>query len=266
MRGSPEIIKENRHVSGANAAHAWITGASTGLGRALALKLSREGWHITATARDAEKLEALALESPKRNVEALPLDVTDRSSVSDAVGRLAGDRPIDLAVLNAGTHSEVHVAKLSADTFRGLVELNLMGTVNCLEAILPPMLERRSGHIAIVASVAGYRGLPTAAAYGMTKAGLINMAEALQPELAQHGIKLQIVNPGFVRTPLTDRNTFNMPFLMEADAAAEAFHRGLMSDRFEIVFPRRFAYLMKLLRLLPNTLALRLTGRLVASR
>ena len=138
-----------------------------------------------------------------------------------------------------------------------------MGTVHCLEAVLPDMLSRRAGHIAVVASLAGYRGLPTAAAYGMTKAGLINMAEALQPELAASNVKLQIVNPGFVRTPLTDLNTFPMPFLIDADKAAEAFYKGLQSNRFEIVFPRRFAYLMKAFRLMPYGLALRLSKRLV---
>ena len=125
------------------------------------------------------------------------------------------------------------------------------------------MIGRREGRIAVVASVAGYRGLPTAAAYGMTKAGLINMAEALKPELDGHGVTIQVVNPGFVRTPLTDRNPFPMPFLMEPDAAAEAFYRGLQSNRFEIIFPRRFAYLLKVLRLLPAPLAFAVTRRMV---
>ena len=125
------------------------------------------------------------------------------------------------------------------------------------------MIERRAGRIALVASLAGYRGLPTSAAYGMTKAGLINMAEALKPELERVGIQLQIVNPGFVRTPLTDRNPFPMPFLMEPEDAAAAFYRGLQSDRFEIVFPRRFAAILKVLRCLPASLAFAVTRRLV---
>jgi short-subunit dehydrogenase len=132
-----------------------------------------------------------------------------------------------------------------------------------LEALLPAMIERRGGRVAIVASVAGYRGLPTSAAYGMTKAGLINMAEALKPELDGYDVRLQLVNPGFVRTPLTDKNPFPMPFLMEVEDAAEAFYRGLRSDRFEIVFPRRFAYLLKVLRCLPAPLAFAVTRRLV---
>ncbi len=262
MHGSAQPLNTTDDPNVRNdAGHAWITGASMGIGRALALRLAQAGWQVTATARGTEKLTALTEEASR--ITPRPLDVTDREAVAKAVPDLDADRPIDLAVLNAGTHGEVAAATLSANTFRDLIELNLMGTVHCLEALLPQMLDRRRGHIAIVASVAGYRGLPTAAAYGMTKAGLINMAEALQPELANHGVKLQIVNPGFVRTPLTDRNSFKMPFLMEPDAAAEAFYRGLMSDRFEIVFPRRFAYLMKLLRIMPNAVALRVTRRLV---
>ena len=151
----------------------------------------------------------------------------------------------------------------SVEDLRKLIELNLIGTANCLEAILPVMLSRGEGQIAIVSSVAGYFGLPTSAGYGATKAGLINMAEALQPELKQAGVKLQIVNPGFVRTPLTDKNPFPMPFLMEVDDAAEAFYRGLTSNRFEIVFPRRLAWLLRLLRLLPYRLSLSMTRRLV---
>ena len=246
----------------------WITGASSGLGRALALKMAAEGWRVAASARNQDQLQAvaaLASAFPGR-IEAFPLDVTDRTAVQATVARILEDLgPPDVVVLNAGTHKPTPVAKLAADDFRLLVELNLMGTLHCLEAILPPLRQRRAGKIAIVASLAGYVGLPLAGAYGMTKAGLINLAEALQPELRAEGVALQIVNPGFVRTPLTDRNPFHMPFLMEVEAAAEAFYRGLQSDGFEIVFPRRFAYLLKLLRTLPYPLALAITRRLLPS-
>ena len=246
----------------------WITGASSGLGRALALKMAAEGWRVAASARNQDQLQAvaaLASAFPGR-IEAFPLDVTDRTAVQVTVGRIVEDLgPPDVVVLNAGTHKPTPVAKLAAEDFRLLVELNLMGTLHCLEAILPSLRQRRAGKIAIVASLAGYVGLPLAGAYGMTKAGLINLAEALQPELRAEGVALQIVNPGFVRTPLTDRNPFHMPFLMEVEAAADAFYRGLQSGGFEIVFPRRFAYLLKLLRTLPYPLALAITRRLLPS-
>jgi len=197
-------------------------------------------------------------------IRAYRLDVTDSAAVASTIEAIEQDMgPIAQAVLNAGTHRPVHAAGLTAAAFQELAALNLMGRVHCLEALLPNMIARRGGRIAVVASLAGYRGLPTSAAYGMTKAGLINMAEALKPELDGYGIQLQLVNPGFVRTPLTDKNPFPMPFLMEVEDAAEAFYRGLRSDRFEIVFPRRFAYLLKILRSLPAPLAFAVTRRLV---
>jgi NAD(P)-dependent dehydrogenase (short-subunit alcohol dehydrogenase family) len=243
----------------------WITGASSGLGAALACRLARAGSTVAVSARRQDKLAALAAEAkgPGKLVP-VPLDVEDPEQLRAAVERIEQDLgPIGQAVLNAGSHRPVDPRALALDDFRKLVEVNLMGTVNCLAAVLPPMLARGRGRIAIVASVAGYRGLPTAAAYGMTKAGLINLAEALRVELAPCGIIVQVVNPGFVRTPLTDRNKFPMPFLMEPETAAEALFRGLRSDRFEIAFPRRFIWIMKLLRCLPAPLAFAVTRRLL---
>lgn len=245
---------------------AWITGASSGLGRALARRMAADGWRIAASARGAEALADLAASAVdlEGEIHAYPLDVTDPAAVTDALISIEQDLgPIGQAVLNAGTHKPVRAATFATSDFRDLTALNLMGTVHCLEALLPGMIARRGGGIAVVASVAGYRGLPTSAAYGMTKAGLINMAEALKPELDRYGVHLQLVNPGFVRTPLTDKNPFPMPFLMEVEDAAEAFYRGLCSERFEIVFPRRLAYLLKLLRCLPASLAFAVTRRLV---
>ena len=243
----------------------WITGASSGLGAALARRLARDGRQVAISARGAEALEkvAAAAEGPGR-LHPMPMDTTDESATLDAVDAIERSiGPIGQAVLNAGTHQPVDPRAVDPADFRKLVEVNLMGTVNCLAAVLPPMLARQKGRIAIVASVAGYRGLPTAEAYGMTKAGLINLAEALRVELASSGILVQVVNPGFVRTPLTDRNSFPMPFLMEPEDAAEAFFEGLRSDRFEIAFPRRFIWMMKLLRCLPAPLAFAVTRRMI---
>jgi short-subunit dehydrogenase len=243
----------------------WITGASTGIGRAVALRLARAGHLVVASARSADALDALGREevAPGR-IEALALDITNAAAVAVAAERIESIiAPISLALLNAGSHRPVYADKFDAADFRELAELNLFGTVNCLAALLPRFIARKSGHIAIVASVAGYSGLPTASAYGMTKAGLINMAEALRPELEPLGIKLQIVSPGFVRTPLTDRNEFPMPFLIEPEDAAAAIERGLASSHFEIAFPKRFALIMKLLRLLPYRLFFAITQRLL---
>lgn len=228
--------------------------------------MAREGWQVAASARRSDKLaelERAAADIPG-SIHPVPLDVTDAPATTTAIAEIEKSLgPIDQAVLNAGTHKPVRATALDIEDFRSLVDLNLMGTVNCLAPLLQRMTARGNGRIAMVASLAGYRGLPTSGAYGMTKAGLINLAEALRPELDGHGVTLQIVNPGFVRTPLTDRNDFPMPFLMEADDAAAALYQGLHSNRFEIAFPRRFAYMMSVLRILPAPIAFALTRRLV---
>lgn len=243
-------------------ANIWITGASSGLGEAVARAAVAAGHPVVASARSADKLERLAAELS--GLKAAPVDTTDRGAVGSAVAAIEADAPIDVAVLNAGTHIPVDPSAFDAGAFRTLTEVNLMGTVHCLEAVLPHMIRRGAGHIAIVASVAGYVGLPTAAGYGMTKAGLINMAEALKPELEKHGVTVQVVCPGFIDTPLTRKNDFPMPFLMKPEAAAKALLDGLRSDRFEIVFPRRMAWTMWLMRHLPYKGLFAATRRIAA--
>ena len=240
----------------------WITGASSGIGRALALRLAGQGRLVVASARSADKLEALAAESEPLSggIVAWPLDVTDAEAVGQAVPAIeAAHGAIVQAVLNAGSHQPMAAREFSSAALRKLVELNVFGAAHCLEALMPRMLERRAGRIAVVASVAGYCGLPTAGAYALTKGGLIKLCEALRPELAEAGVVLQVVNPGFVKTPLTDRNDFDMPFLMEVEDAARAFAKGLESDRFEIVFPAAMHWSMRLLRFLPYGLFFRVT-------
>lgn len=239
----------------------WITGASMGIGEALARRLAAEGAEVIASARSAEKLEALAAGSGGRLVP-WPLDVTDHAAVLDAVARIEAERgPIDVAVLNAGTHRPVAAAEFRAAGLRELCEINLFGVASGLEALIPRMTVRGRGRIAVVASVAGYRGLPTAAYYGATKAALINMAESLKFDLDRAGVTIQLVDPGFVRTPLTDKNDFPMPFLVSAERAAALIAKGLRSRRFEIAFPLPFVLILKTLRLLPYGLYFRLVGR-----
>lgn len=238
----------------------WITGASAGIGRALALRFAQAGFRVAASARNAQALAELAAGSGGR-IEAVPLDVTDGEAVAAAAARLA---PIALAVLNAGTHEPMGAADFSAARLERLFRINVFGVAYGVEAALPDMLRRRAGKIAIVASVAGYGGLPTAVAYGATKAALINMAEALKLELEGTGVAVALVCPGFVDTPLTARNDFPMPFLMPAEKAAERMFDGLTGDRFEITFPRRFTWIMKTLRLAPRGLYFPLVRRATA--
>jgi NADP-dependent 3-hydroxy acid dehydrogenase YdfG len=232
---------------------AWITGASSGIGRALALHLASTGWRVAASARNEAALATLAATAD--GIVPLPLDVTDADAVARAVAAIeAAHGPIALAVLNAGTHEAMTADDFSVATLRRLIDLNFMGVAHGLAAVLPGMRARRAGHIAVVASVAGYRGLPTGGAYCASKAAVIALCEALKPDCDRLGIALQLVNPGFVDTPLTARNRFAMPFLMPLERATAAFARGLGRRRFEIIFPWRFAMLLKLARMLPYRL------------
>jgi NAD(P)-dependent dehydrogenase (short-subunit alcohol dehydrogenase family) len=239
----------------------WITGASSGIGRALALHLARAGDSVAVSARRREELESLAAEAPGR-IAAFPVDVADEAAMKETARAIeAAIGPLDLAVFNAGTHAPVAVESFAPAPFRKLMEINYMGAVNGIAAVLPNFLARGAGHVAVVSSVAGYRGLPQAAAYGPSKAALINLCESLKPDLDRHGIKISLVNPGFVRTPLTDRNEFPMPFLIEADDAARRIAAGLEAGKFEITFPRRFTFMLKLARMLPYALYFRLVSR-----
>lgn len=244
---------------------AWCTGAGKGIGRAVAIRLARDGTNLAASSRTAADLEALAAESESLSgtIRPYPLDVTRADDVAATAAAIESEMgPLDLVILNAGTHTPVSAKDFETGIFRKLMETNFMGTVNALAAVLPRFIDRRAGHIAIVASVAGYRGLPTSAAYGASKAGLINMCESLKPELDRYGVQITLINPGFVKTPLTDRNEFKMPFLMDVEDAADRIVAGLKTRRFEVTFPKRFTWGMKIARCLPYSLYFALTRRI----
>lgn len=238
---------------------AWVTGASAGIGRALAEELARRGWTVAISARRAAELDAMAATNPR--FIAAPCDIADAASVEGALAAIeARGRPVALSVLNAGTFLPTEIDRFDLGQWRTQIEVNLNGTAACLAALLPRVLGRGAGQVAFVASVAGYRGLPRAGAYGATKAALINLAESLRLELAPRGVCVSLVNPGFIRTPLTDKNDFPMPFLMEVGPAARRMADGLASGRFETTFPRRFTWMLKALRVLPYALYFRLTA------
>ena len=236
---------------------AWVTGASSGIGEAVAIELSRQGWVVIATARRADKLHELA--AIHKNILPMAGDITDSNRMFEIIetARLNYGVP-DLVILNAGTYIADPIEDFSAENFKTQIDLNLTGTANCLQAVLPHFTQRHAGHIAIVASVAGYRGLPRSLSYGPSKAALIHMAEALAIEGVRHNIKVQVVNPGFIKTPLTDKNEFPMPFLMDVDDAARVLVKELSSSRFEITFPKIFSYLLKFIGLLPARLYIKL--------
>ena len=233
---------------------AWITGASTGIGRALALNLGRRGVKVAASARSLDKLAEVA--ELDTNITPFPLDVADLGATTETVRSIAARLgPIDLAVLNAGVWEAMSSRNFSADRAQRSMAVNYQGVANGLEALLPDMRERGSGHIAMVGSVAGYRGFsPLVAAYGPTKAAVINLAETLRNDLVACGIAVSVINPGYVETPMTGRNKFPMPFMITAEDAAQRIVRGLEKGRFEIAFPWQMVALMKLGRLLPYPL------------
>jgi short-subunit dehydrogenase len=241
----------------------WIAGASTGLGAALARHYGRAGDELVLSARRAPLLEALAAELPGGSA-VYPLDVTDGAAVARTVALIEAERgPLDLAILNAGTYEPMPAATFSAARSHDIMNLNYGGVVNALEALLPRFLARGRGRIAVTASLAGYVGLPYAGPYAASKSALIALCESLAPELAAAGVGLSVINPGFVRTPLTDRNDFEMPFLMDADVAAARIAEGLAAGRFEVRVPRRLAWMMRLLSWLPHPLFFAVTRRML---
>jgi len=233
---------------------AWITGASTGIGRAVAEEMVRRGWRVAVTARNLAELEALAAAYPGRILVAAA-DVTDAAAMAETVRWIEAEAgPIALAFLNAGLSIHVRAPDLDLVAILRIFEVNVLGVYNGLAALLPVMAARGSGQIALCASVAGYGGLPQASAYSASKAAMIATAEALAIEGRALGILVQAVNPGFVDTPLTRKNDFPMPFLMAPEAAAKRCVDGFGRRRFEIAFPRRFAYFLKFINILPYDL------------
>ena len=235
-------------------ARVWITGASSGIGEALVAPLVARGARIAVSARRADLLEEIAARwrAGGADVQAFPLDVTDREAVRRTVGAIErAFGGIDVAILNAGSHLPGSGLRFDAQQYVDILTLNFLGAVYCLDAVLPDMLARGAGYIVGVASVAGYRGLPTAGAYGASKAALIHMLESIRFDLEPRGILVSVVNPGFIKTPLTDRNRFPMPMLMPVGPAVEALVRGLEAERREIHFPKPFTWMLKLLRVLP---------------
>ncbi|WP_417581336.1 SDR family NAD(P)-dependent oxidoreductase [Nitrincola sp.] len=246
----------------------WITGGGSGIGLAVARQLASKGAKVIISGRHEQALLASCAQInnaiPSGSLHPLVCDVTSLEAVQVAWQKLRVDHGVpDLVLLNAGNHQPVSLEGFTPVPFEQLMAVNYFGVVNCLSVLLPDLLSRQRGQIGVVASVAGYSGLPTAAAYGGSKAALINTCEALYPELLAQGIQLSLINPGFVKTPLTDKNTFTMPFLIEPDQAAAVIIRGLQTKRFEIAFPRIFVMLLKVLRLLPYSLYFRLTRKLL---
>jgi short-subunit dehydrogenase len=243
----------------------WLVGASTGIGESLARQLDQLGCRQMLSARSADKLTQLAGEL--KQATALPLDITDLEAVRTAFGRILSEwGGVDLVVLMAGTYSEMSVENFDIEKVRQQIDVNLNGSMHVLASVLPVYLAQKSGHVSIVSSVAGYRGLPNSLAYGPTKAALINLAEALHVELKPQNVGVSVVNPGFVDTPLTRKNTFPMPFLITSEKAAQEIITGLEKGEFEIHFPKAFTRSLRTLRILPYSLYFAAVRKLTAGK
>jgi len=231
-------------------ARVWVIGASTGIGAATAKLLLDAGARVALSARSADKLREVAGGHANAIVE--PLDFTHAAQVTAAWDRIRAQwGGVDLVLVVAGTHKEMRAWELNEADARALFEVNLHAVVNTTAAVVPGLLAQGHGAIGIVASVAGYRGLPKALIYGASKAAVINFTEALYLDLNPKGLGVFLIMPGFVKTPLTDGNDFNMPHLISAEEAAREIDAGLRAGDFEIHFPRAFTRKLKFLRLLP---------------
>jgi NAD(P)-dependent dehydrogenase (short-subunit alcohol dehydrogenase family) len=227
----------------------WVIGASTGIGAAIARELINRGARVALSARTQERLDAVAEGS---DAVVAPLDVTDAASVRAAAAVvLSSLQQLDLVIVVAGTYSPMRADRFDLGRAEQVLAVNLHGPLNCLDAVLPTLMTQGHGGVVLVASVAGYRGLPQALIYGPSKAALIHLAEGLYLDLHPRGLGVYLVNPGFVDTPLTQRNRFAMPALIAADKAAQRTLDGIAAGRFEIHYPRRFTFWLKLMRLLP---------------
>ena len=237
----------------------WMVGASTGIGEATASALHALGARVVVSARNVQALEGFVARHP--GSQALPLDTTDRVAVQNAASQLLAAGPLDLVVYCAGYYHGMRSFSLDVPDMLRHMEVNYSGALYVLDNVLPALLARGAGHISLVGSVAGYRGLPQSLAYGPTKAALINLAETLYLDLHDKGIGVSVINPGFVQTPLTAGNTFDMPALLTPRQAAQEIVRGWARGEFEIHFPKRFTVWMQVLRLLPHRLFFSLVKR-----
>jgi len=238
----------------------WITGGGSGIGKALALSFATDGWDVVISGRNHKRLQEVCNLSPQ--IRAVDCDITNEADVLSAQPEIGA---IDMAVLNAGDYRPGPTHACSPNDHRKMFEVNYFGTLNCIQAVLPEM-RKHGGKLAIVGSLAGYIGLPNASAYGPSKAALISLCESLCAELQDSLATIRLINPGFVKSTLTDKNDFEMQYLLTAEQAAIEIRRGLEGDSFEIAFPGPFVRRMKLLQMIPYRLYFYLARKMTRQR
>tara|TARA_B110000467_G_scaffold147076_1_gene151822 strand:- start:50 stop:802 length:753 start_codon:yes stop_codon:yes gene_type:complete len=240
----------------------WITGASSGIGKALAEKFASEGWKVAASARRKEILDEMA---NNENIYSYPLDVTNQNQVNDIFTKIINDfGNLDLCVFSSGTYDPKLEQEINVKQNKFVMETNFFGVLYCIKSVEKYFKDRKEGHISIVSSIAAYRGLPNSSGYGPSKAALTNLAESLYFDFKKHNVRISLVSPGFIKTPLTDKNEFPMPFIKSPEFAAEKMFNGLTKgSSFEIHFPKQLTLLLKFLRILPYKIYLFLIDKFV---
>ena len=228
----------------------WITGASSGIGKALAEKFAFEGWRVAVSARRKEILDEMA---NNKNIFSYPLDVTNQEQISDVFSKIISEfGNLDLCVFSSGTYDPKLEQEINIQQNKFVMETNFFGVLHCIKSVEKYFKDRRDGHISVVSSIAAYRGLPNSSGYGPSKAALTNLTESLYFDFKKYNVRISLVSPGFIKTPLTDKNEFPMPFIKSPEFAAEKMFDGLTKSKaFEIHFPKALTMLLKLLRILP---------------
>ena len=239
----------------------WITGGSTGIGKALAIKFANNGWNVAASARREELLKDL--NNSNENIHPYPLDVTKIDNCKSTAELIIKDLgQIDICVFGTGMHDPQSEKKFNLEKIRKIMEVNYFGTMNSINSIYDYFSEKKSGQISIISSVAGYRGLPAAGAYCASKAALTSFAESLNFDMMQKNVRVSLISPGFIKTPMTDQNDFPMPMIKSPEFAANEIFKGLTTKKsFEIHFPKVFTYFLKFLQILPSKLYFKLVAK-----
>ena len=240
----------------------WITGASTGIGKALAIKFSQNGWKVAISARREALLNEIASEN--KNIFAFPFDVTDKEKCNSTFNLIKNKFDnIDLCVFSTGTWDPKKEKEIDVEQIENVMKINFFGTLNCIKSVESYFKTRGYGQISIVSSIAGYRGLPNSTGYGPSKSALNNLAESLYFDFKRHGVRVSLISPGFIKTPMTDKNDFKMPFLKSPEFAAEKIYNGLVNSKsFEIDFPKQLTITLKFLKILPIKLYFKIVERM----
>ena len=240
----------------------WITGGSTGIGKALAIKFANKGWNVAVSARREELLNELS--NQYENISAFPLDVTDKQKCIDVFEQIKNKyQDIDICFFSTGTWNPKKEKEIDVEQIEDVFKINFFGTVNTIKAVEQYFRDRKKGTITIVSSIAGYRGLPNSTGYGPSKSALNNLAESLYFDFKRFGVRVCLVSPGFIKTPMTDKNDFKMPFIKTTDYAADKIYDGLINKNvFEIHFPKSLTVILKILSFLPSKLYFSLVGQM----